>query len=125
MQAVEGLGWRFNATNLKGAWNGRFGRAFSKGMMRPLLLLLLLVCAAASLFAPLAAAEPPPVAADEAGVAIGGYDPVAYFEAGRAVPGAADHSLAWRGAEWRFASRASSASSSSPTQPSPCFSDGG
>lgn len=36
--------------------------------------------------------------------AIGGYDPVAYFEEGRAVSGSADFSLDWNGATWRFSS---------------------
>lgn len=37
-------------------------------------------------------------------VAAGGHDVVAYFTEGRPVKGSADHSLEWRGAEWRFAS---------------------
>jgi len=43
------------------------------------------------------------------GVAIGGYDPVAYFTEGAPVPGKPEHSLAWMGAEWRFASAANRA----------------
>src|SRR5438067_391670 len=44
------------------------------------------------------------VVADKlSGVAIGGYDPVAYFVAGRAVSGSPDFQLAWNGAAWRFA----------------------
>ena len=38
------------------------------------------------------------------GLAIRGYDPVAYFTEGRPVEGLAEHSLEWRGATWRFAS---------------------
>ncbi len=38
------------------------------------------------------------------GLAIRGADPVAYFEQGRHVEGDAEHSYAWRGATWRFAS---------------------
>lgn len=37
-------------------------------------------------------------------VALGGYDPVAYFTDGKPIPGSPDHELAWRGATWRFAS---------------------
>ena len=37
------------------------------------------------------------------GLAIRGYDPVAYFTDGRPVPGKADLSSAWNGATWRFA----------------------
>jgi YHS domain-containing protein len=38
------------------------------------------------------------------GVAISGYDPVAYFTEGKPVPGKMDHALMWRGATWYFAS---------------------
>ena len=38
------------------------------------------------------------------GVAIGGVDPVAYFTQGRAAEGRAEHSLMWKGVEWRFSS---------------------
>jgi YHS domain-containing protein len=40
------------------------------------------------------------------GVAIRGYDPVAYFEAGQPVAGSAAHSLDWQGVTWHFASAA-------------------
>jgi YHS domain-containing protein len=36
--------------------------------------------------------------------AAGGYDPVAYFEEGKAVEGSDAHVLEWNGARWRFAS---------------------
>jgi YHS domain-containing protein len=36
-------------------------------------------------------------------VAIKGYDPVAYFEEGRAVKGSRDHAYEWFGVEWYFA----------------------
>jgi YHS domain-containing protein len=39
-----------------------------------------------------------------AGVAVGGYDPVAYFVDGRPVKGAASITLEHQGAIWRFAS---------------------
>lgn len=38
------------------------------------------------------------------GLAIAGYDPVAYFTDGRAVEGSKEHELEWNGATWRFAS---------------------
>lgn len=44
------------------------------------------------------------VSADETGVAIRGYDSVAFFTSGKAVEGKADYSLVWNGAQWRFAS---------------------
>jgi hypothetical protein len=40
------------------------------------------------------------------GVALGGTDPVAYFAAGRATQGSAEHAVAHDGATWRFASAA-------------------
>ncbi len=39
------------------------------------------------------------------GVAINGYDPVAYFLAGDSVAGSRDFSLDWRGAKWLFSSQ--------------------
>lgn len=38
------------------------------------------------------------------GVAISGYDAVAYFTENRAVAGSASHALRWRGATWYFVS---------------------
>jgi len=38
------------------------------------------------------------------GIAIRGTDPVAYFDQMAPVVGSADHSLMWKGAEWRFSS---------------------
>lgn len=40
------------------------------------------------------------------GLAIDGYDPVAYFLDGRPAEGRKEYSFAWRGATWRFASAA-------------------
>ena len=69
---------------------------------RPVLLPLLLLALACP-----AATEPEarpvtPVNAEK-GLALHGYDPVAYFTDGRAVPGLAEHSLQHAGATWRFA----------------------
>lgn len=47
-----------------------------------------------------------PVNTTFTGVAIKGYDPVAYFTAGRPAKGNSDFSYEWNGAEWRFASAA-------------------
>ena len=40
------------------------------------------------------------------GLAIEGYDPVAYFTEGRPVEGSREHVFDWNGATWRFASAA-------------------
>ena len=45
-----------------------------------------------------------PVNADSQGLAIQGYDPVAYFLQGKALKGAEEFAYQWMGAEWRFAS---------------------
>ena len=42
---------------------------------------------------------------DATGVAIKGYDPVAYFTAGNAVKGNPEIDYAWKDAHWRFASQ--------------------
>ncbi len=54
---------------------------------------------------PMARAEQPIFHARE-GAAIGGYDTVAYFTDGRAVPGAADIMVMWKGVVWHFSSDA-------------------
>ncbi len=58
------------------------------------------------------AAEAGPVLADDSvntgyfgGVAIMGYDPVAYFTENRAVKGSEEYSYDWLGTPWHFASR--------------------
>lgn len=43
------------------------------------------------------------------GIALYGFDPVAYFTQGRAVPGRRDVEAEWNGAAWRFASEANRA----------------
>lgn len=40
------------------------------------------------------------------GAALNGYDAVAYFEDGKAIPGQPAHLHNWNGARWHFASRA-------------------
>jgi len=50
-----------------------------------------------------AAAMSPEVFSD-AGLAIRGTDPVAYFKSGAPTKGQEAYGLMWRGAEWRFAS---------------------
>jgi YHS domain-containing protein len=50
-------------------------------------------------------AAAPPVFSDK-GLAIRGYDPVAFFLTGGPVEGLADHEADWNGATWRFSSAA-------------------
>ena len=49
------------------------------------------------------------VADPSSGVALYGYDPVAYFTEGRPTPGRRDIEAEWSGAAWRFASEANRA----------------
>ena len=68
--------------------------------------LMILLAVLFGMLAPPAAAAPaaPPVSADKSGLAIRGYDPVAFFTVGAPTRGKAEHSLAWNGSTWRFAS---------------------
>jgi hypothetical protein len=47
-----------------------------------------------------------PVNTNWRGIAIQGYDPVAYFSDGKPVEGSSDFTTRWRDATWRFASAA-------------------
>ena len=66
-------------------------------------LALTFVCMAAALAA---ASRVDPVNRDAHGVAIQGYDMVAYFEEGKPVKGVPAFTHAWMGATWRFATAA-------------------
>jgi len=57
-------------------------------------------------FAVLSARAEKPVNATFFGVAIKGYDPVAYFTDAKPVKGESDYSFEWNGARWQFASAA-------------------
>jgi len=71
-----------------------------EGLFRRLGLALALLLAAAGTSAD---DRVPPVRVDAAGIAIDGYDPVAFFTRGEALLGSAEHELEWGGATWRFA----------------------
>ncbi len=68
---------------------------------RFLLLVALALPVAGTILRPAVANEPDVYAPD--GVAIAGYDPVAYFIDNRPVPGTPHNALRWRGATWYFA----------------------
>lgn len=63
-----------------------------------------LVALAAVAAPPAAAAPAPEINAPTAGLAVGGYDPVAYFRGGQPTQGSARYQLRYKGAVWRFAS---------------------
>lgn len=72
--------------------------------LRRILMIASLVLAAAALQAQ--AAEPPVFTGIVKGVAVGGYDAVAYFVDGKPVKGRQDIALEHGGATWRFATAA-------------------
>ncbi len=76
-------------------------RPWTAAFWRVLAAAFILACAA-----PLAvrAASPEIFTGLVQGVAVGGYDPVAYFTDHKPVPGKADITYSWKGATWRFAS---------------------
>lgn len=71
-----------------------------------ILLLGLAAVAAAPTAGRALAAEPPVFTGIVKGVAVGGYDPVAYFTQAKPVQGREDLTLEHQGAKWRFASEA-------------------
>lgn len=78
--------------------------------MTRIIAMLLPVFAVAGLLT--ATAAPPARAGDDpvhtgrfSNLAVNGYDPVAYFRAGRPVEGRRDLEYDWNGATWRFSSR--------------------
>ncbi len=45
-----------------------------------------------------------PINTDSRGLAIEGYDPIAYFTKGKPLKGSKEFTFKWTGATWRFAS---------------------
>lgn len=79
--------------------------------LRTFLIILALFAAALAsavslALSPAHAAEPPVYTGIVKGIAVGGYDPVAYFTEGKPVQGSKDITLEHEGATWRFASAA-------------------
>lgn len=70
------------------------------------ILLAAIGLAAAAVSVPAMAARAPVYTGLFGKVAVGGHDPVAYFKAGKPVPGSREFSASWQGAEYRFASAA-------------------
>ena len=88
-------------------------RAYCNAVKKPAMLRAALVVGAALLLMPLAfatdfahAKEAPIYTGIVKGVAVGGYDPVAYFSEKKAVAGKADITLEHEGTTWRFSSPA-------------------
>jgi hypothetical protein len=73
-------------------------------LMRNLFVRMVLLLAAVALPAIGQEQKVPPVDAAE-GIAIKGYDTVAYFEQSQAVKGSPSFEYTWNGAKWLFATR--------------------
>jgi YHS domain-containing protein len=72
--------------------------------------------------APVVAAAPAPSVSAEKGVAIRGYDPVAFFTLRTPQEGSPEHAYEYEGATWRFASAENLAAfKSDPTRYAPQF----
>lgn len=71
-------------------------REFNGRSMMPLLVIVIVLS-----FTSVTAAVPP-VNIDQGGLALRGYDPVAYFTRGKAVKGTEDYAYSWKGAVWWF-----------------------
>src|SRR5260221_1321040 len=74
--------------------------------MRNLFVLIALVAAAVALPAFAQEQKVPLVDASSKGIAIKGYDTVAYFEQSQAVKGSPKYEYTWNGANWLFATAA-------------------
>ncbi|MBI5074359.1 MAG: YHS domain protein [Nitrospirae bacterium] len=59
-----------------------------------------------TLFSCVKSVSVPPVNVTDEGLAIKGYDPVAYFTDKRPIEGMSEFKYVWKGAVWRFASSA-------------------
>lgn len=66
--------------------------------------LFIAALAAVLIWAPVSTRAEPSIFSAREGIAIGGYDVVAFFDAQRAISGSAEHALMWKGVVWHFAS---------------------
>jgi hypothetical protein len=80
--------------------NGTFHREQKMGKITKTLAALALIAFAFPAFADTA-----PKMSGMPRLAIGGYDTVAYFTAGKAVPGRLEYQTIWHDARWQFASK--------------------
>jgi YHS domain-containing protein len=79
-------------------------RTHPVGFLRGLMVVAFALLLAVAIDAPPASAGDVVNSSFFSGVAIKGYDPVAYFTMGRPVEGSRDYEYQWMGATWRFAS---------------------
>jgi hypothetical protein len=81
-----------------------FDRLVLNRLLRPLIIALTVFMGFVSLAAPASAKESAIHTGFFSSLAVGGYDPVAYFTKGQPVEGRKEFQTRWRDAEWRFAS---------------------
>jgi len=77
-----------------------------RGILLPVLVLFIVLGLGLGVRKVFAAGSHEGVINTKEGVAIHGYDPVAYFTQGRAVQGSPEYSYVWAEAEWHFADQA-------------------
>lgn len=77
-----------------------------RGILLPVLVLFIVLGLGLGVRKVFAAGSHEGVINTKEGVAIHGYDPVAYFTQGRPVQGSPEYSYAWAEAEWHFANQA-------------------
>jgi YHS domain len=81
-----------------------FTRLVLHGLTRPLIIGLAVLAASGSIAMPASAKEAAVYTGFFSSLAVGGYDPVAYFTKGQPVEGKKEYQTRWMNAEWRFAS---------------------
>ena len=72
----------------------------------PLMVLTIALTACAATPGKIKREAPVPALDTQAGLALEGYDPVAYFDSGAPLKGAMAFTYSWQGATWRFATAA-------------------
>lgn len=83
-----------------------FDRLVRHRLLRPLIMALAVVAGIGSIATPALAKESAIYTGLFSSLAVGGYDPVAYFTGGAPVEGKKEFQTRWKDAEWRFASAA-------------------
>jgi hypothetical protein len=81
-----------------------FNRFVLRGLVRPLIIALAVLAGFGSIALSASAKEAAIHTGFFGSLAVGGYDPVAYFTKGQPVEGKKEYQTRWMDAEWRFAS---------------------
>jgi hypothetical protein len=81
-----------------------FDSLMIRRLVRPLIIALAVIAGFGSIANPASAKESAIYTGFFSSLAVGGYDPVAYFTKGQPVEGKKEFQTRWMDAEWRFAS---------------------